>query len=104
MRIAVIGGGISGLTAAHLLVGAGHDVALVDDAAEPGGLIAGARVDGFLCERGPQAVLDGSEAVRALIASAGLEARIVRALPASRRRSVYVARQAAAVSRPARPR
>jgi oxygen-dependent protoporphyrinogen oxidase len=91
VRVAVIGGGISGLTAAHLLVGAGHDVALVDDAAEPGGLIAGARLDGFLCERGPQAVLDGSEAVRALIASAGLEPRIVRALPASRRRSVYVA-------------
>jgi oxygen-dependent protoporphyrinogen oxidase len=91
VRVAVIGGGISGLTAAHLLVGAGHDVALVDDAAEPGGLIAGARVDGFLCERGPQAVLDGSEAVMALIASAGLGARIVRALPASRRRSVYVA-------------
>ena len=91
MRIAVIGGGISGLTAAHRLVGAGHDVTLVDDAAEPGGLIAGARVGGFLCERGPQAVLDGSEAVRALITSAGLDARIVRALPASRRRSVYVA-------------
>ena len=91
MRVAVIGGGISGLTAAHLLVGAGHDVTLVDDAPEPGGLITGARVDGFLCERGPQAVLDGSEAVTALVASAGLEARIVRALPASRRRSVYVA-------------
>ena len=91
MRIAVIGGGISGLTAAHLLVGAGHDVALVDDAAEPGGLIAGTRVDGFLCERGPQAVLDGSEPVTALIAGAGLEARIIRALPAARRRSVFVA-------------
>jgi oxygen-dependent protoporphyrinogen oxidase len=91
VRVAIIGGGISGLTAAHLLSGAGHDVALVDDAAEPGGLIAGARVEGFLCERGPQAVLDGSEAVMALIASAGLETRIVRALPASRRRSVYVA-------------
>ncbi len=91
MRIAVIGGGISGLTAAHLLVGAGHDVALVDDAVEPGGLIASARIAGFLCESGPQAVLDGSEAVQALIASAGLGARIVRALPASRRRSVYVA-------------
>jgi len=91
VRVAVIGGGISGLTAAHLLLGAGHDVTLVDQAAEPGGLIAGARVEGFLCERGPQAVLDGSEAVRALISSAGLDARIVRALPASRRRSVYVA-------------
>ena len=53
VRIAIIGGGISGLTAAHLLVGAGHDVTLVDDAAEPGGLIGSARVDGFLCERGP---------------------------------------------------
>jgi oxygen-dependent protoporphyrinogen oxidase len=93
VRIAVIGGGISGLTAAHLLVGAGHDVALVDDAAEPGGLVAGARADGFLCERGPQAMLDGSEAVRALIASAGLQPRLIAALPASRRRSVYVAGQ-----------
>jgi oxygen-dependent protoporphyrinogen oxidase len=91
VRVAIVGGGISGLTAAQLLVGARHDVTLIDDAAEPGGLIAGTRVDGFLCERGPQAVLDGSEAVRALIASAGLEARILRALPASRRRSVYVA-------------
>jgi protoporphyrinogen/coproporphyrinogen III oxidase len=91
VRVAIIGGGISGLTAAHLLVGAGHDVALVDEAGDPGGLIGGARVDGFLCERGAQAVLDGSQAVRALIASAGLGARIVRALPASRRRSVYVA-------------
>jgi protoporphyrinogen/coproporphyrinogen III oxidase len=93
VRVAVIGGGISGLTAAHLLVGAGHDVVLVDEAAEPGGLVAGARVEGFLCERGPQAVLDGSEAVKALITSVGLEPRIVRALPASRRRSVYVAGQ-----------
>ena len=91
MRIAVIGGGISGLTAAHLLAGGGHDVVLVDDAPEPGGLVASTRVDGFLCERGPQALLDGSDETRALIASAGLEPRIVRALPASRRRSVYVA-------------
>jgi oxygen-dependent protoporphyrinogen oxidase len=90
VRIAVIGGGISGLTAAHTLVGRGHDVTLLDAAAEPGGLVASARQDGFLCEQGPQAVLDGSDDVRALIAAAGLEPRIVRALPASRRRSIYV--------------
>lgn len=88
--MAVIGGGISGLTAAHALVARGHDVVLVDDGDQPGGLIATTRVEGFLCEQGPQAVLDGAEEVRALIASAGLESRIVRALPASRRRSVYV--------------
>jgi len=90
VRIAVIGGGISGLTAAQQLAAGGHDVALVDDAAPPGGLIASTREDGFLCEHGPQAVLDGSAEVRALVAAAGLEARIVRALPASRRRSIYV--------------
>ncbi|HEY4395263.1 MAG TPA: FAD-dependent oxidoreductase, partial [Polyangia bacterium] len=90
MRIAIIGGGISGLTVAHGLVGRGHDVILVDPGAAPGGLIASARVEGFLCEEGPQALLDGSAEVRALIAGAGLESRIVSALPASRRRSIYV--------------
>jgi oxygen-dependent protoporphyrinogen oxidase len=90
VRIAIIGGGISGLTAAHGLVGNGHDVVLLDDGAEPGGLVASTREEGFLCERGPQALLDGSDDVRALLASAGLEPRIVRALPAARRRSIYV--------------
>jgi protoporphyrinogen/coproporphyrinogen III oxidase len=90
VRIAVIGGGISGLTVAHGLVGRGHDVVLVDEGADPGGLVASTRVEGFLCEHGPQALLDGAEEVRGLIAGAGLESRMVRALPASRRRSVYV--------------
>ncbi len=90
MRIAIVGGGISGLTAAHLLVAAGQDVMLFDDAAEAGGLIRSGRRDGFLCERGPQAVLDGAPEVRALIAGAGLADRALVAAPASRRRFVYV--------------
>lgn len=90
MRVAVVGGGISGLTAAHVLAGGGHDVTLFDDAAEPGGLIRSERRDGFLCERGPQSMLDGSDEVRALLASAGLASRAVAALPAARRRFVYV--------------
>ena len=89
MRIAVVGGGISGLTAAHLLSAAGHDVTLFDDGDEPGGLIRSTRRDGFLCERGPQALLDGAPEVRSLIASAGLSGRALAALPASRRRFVY---------------
>jgi oxygen-dependent protoporphyrinogen oxidase len=89
MRIAVIGGGISGLTAAHLLGGRGHDVVLVDDGPNPGGLIGSVRREGFLCERGPQAVLDGPAETRALIAAAGLSDRVVRALPAAGRRSIY---------------
>ena len=90
MRIAIVGGGISGLTAAQLLVAGAHDVTLVDDAPEPGGLIRSERREGFLCERGPQAVLDGAPEVGALIAAAGLSPRAVTAGPAARRRFVYV--------------
>jgi len=90
MRILIVGGGISGLATAHLAAARGHDVVLVDDAARPGGLIATVRRDGFLCERGPQAVLDGPEETRALIASAGLSERQLHAAPAARRRFVFV--------------
>jgi len=90
LRITIVGGGISGLAAAHGFVSRRHEVVLVDDAAAPGGLIAGERRDGFLCERGPQAVLDGPEETRALIAAAGLSDRVQHAAPAARRRFVYV--------------
>lgn len=90
MRVLIVGGGISGLATAHLLAAAGKDVTLLDDDARPGGLIASTRRDGFLCERGPQAMLDGSEEARALIASTGLDARAVPASRAARRRFVYV--------------
>jgi oxygen-dependent protoporphyrinogen oxidase len=89
-RIAVVGGGISGLTAAHLLAAAGQDVTLFDDAPEPGGLIRSERRDGFLCERGPQSLLDGAADVAALIAAAGLSSRALAPRPAARRRFVYV--------------
>jgi oxygen-dependent protoporphyrinogen oxidase len=89
-RYAIVGGGISGLATAHLLAARGHDVTLIDGAPAPGGLIASGRRSGFLCERGPQAVLDGPDETRALIAAAGLGARALPALPASRRRFVRV--------------
>jgi oxygen-dependent protoporphyrinogen oxidase len=90
VKVAVVGGGISGLAAAHVALGRGHDVTLIEEAPGPGGLILSARRDGFLCERGPQALLDGPEETRALIAAAGLSDRVVPATPAARRRFVYV--------------
>ncbi|HMC94257.1 MAG TPA: FAD-dependent oxidoreductase, partial [Polyangia bacterium] len=86
MRIAIVGGGISGLTTAHLLSARGHDIVLIDDGVAPGGLIASVRRDGFLCERGPQALLDGAAETRGLVASAGLADRALAASPAARRR------------------
>jgi len=90
VRFAIVGGGISGLTAAHLLAARGHDVTLIDDGPAPGGLLGSARKSGFLCERGPQAVLDGPDETRALIEAAGLTARALPAMPAARRRFVRV--------------
>ncbi len=90
MKVAVIGAGISGLTTAHALVRAGHDVTCLEAAPTAGGLIATERRDGFLCESGAQAVLDGAPEVRALIEDLGLARAQIAASPAARRRFVFV--------------
>jgi oxygen-dependent protoporphyrinogen oxidase len=90
MRVVVVGGGIAGLTVAERLVAAGHDVTLLDADARAGGVIRSERRDGFLCETGPQAILSGRADTRALLAAAGLEARVIRSHEATRRRFVYV--------------
>jgi oxygen-dependent protoporphyrinogen oxidase len=90
VKIAVIGGGLSGLCAAHHLVKAGHDVTCFEAASRPGGLIRSERRDGFLCEAGPQAILDGAPEVRALFDDLGLTARVCRPAPAARRRMIYI--------------
>jgi protoporphyrinogen/coproporphyrinogen III oxidase len=90
VKIVVVGGGIAGLTAAERLVAAGHDVTLLDAEARAGGVIRSERRDGFLCETGPQAILSGRADTSALIAAAGLEARVIRSREATKRRFVYL--------------
>jgi uncharacterized protein with NAD-binding domain and iron-sulfur cluster len=41
MRIAIIGGGVAGLSAAYDLAGAGHDITIFEAAPFTGGLAAG---------------------------------------------------------------
>ena len=89
MRVAIVGGGISGLAAAHTLAGAGHDVVCVDAGSQPGGVMRSERHQGFLCETGPQALLDGAPAARRLIDELGLRDRVLRALPSAKRRLLY---------------
>jgi oxygen-dependent protoporphyrinogen oxidase len=89
VRVAVIGGGISGLTAAHALASRGHDVVCIEPGAPPGGVVRSERHDGFLCETGPQALLDGAPATRRLIEDLGLNARVLPTLPTAKRRFLY---------------
>lgn len=90
MRATVIGGGIAGLTAAYRLLRAGHEVTCIDPGAEPGGLLRSEQVGGFLCEQGPQSLLDSAPDTQALIDDLDLRAEVVPADPAAARRFIFM--------------
>jgi oxygen-dependent protoporphyrinogen oxidase len=59
MKVAVIGGGIGGLAAAHALVAAGFDAHVLEAADRLGGVVGTSRVDGFLREHAASSFLGG---------------------------------------------
>lgn len=98
-RIAVIGGGASGLAAAARLGALGADVTLLERDAVPGGQLRTHRDQGWLVERGALLVAEPAPPVRALLDSAGLGPRTIRASAAARRR--YVVHRGEALPIPA---
>lgn len=89
MRVAVIGGGIGGLTAAHALCGAGFDAHVLDAGARPGGVVGTTRVDGFLREHAASSFLGGPPR-GALALCEELGVPVERASPRAKRRWVFV--------------
>jgi oxygen-dependent protoporphyrinogen oxidase len=79
-RIAVIGGGIAGLTVALRRSSAGDDVVLFEAAPKVGGQLASECTDGFVVEHGGEGFVARSEAVPALAAEAGITSHIVEQL------------------------
>ena len=73
--IAIIGGGITGLTAAFQLQRAGHSVVLYESDGRVGGVIQSLREDGYLAEFGPNTALETSPKIRELVADLGLTER-----------------------------
>ncbi|HEU4432500.1 MAG TPA: protoporphyrinogen oxidase [Pyrinomonadaceae bacterium] len=79
-RIAVIGGGISGLAAAHRLVELGvpsSQITLIEAGARLGGTLETKHRDGFLLERGPDSFISEKPEAVALAKRLGLESRLI---------------------------
>lgn len=89
LDVAIVGGGISGLTAARVLCGCGLRVRLFESAPEVGGLIRTERVGDWVIDAGPDALLAHKPAALDLVRELGLGPRLVTPLP---RRATYVLR------------
>lgn len=99
--VAVIGAGITGLTAAFYLKRGGVPVEVYDSNSRTGGVIQTLRRDGFLAEFGPNTILETSPKVSQLIRDAGLAARRLNSDPAAEAR--YVVRYRRPIEMPASP-
>jgi len=75
--VVIVGGGISGLSAAYYLNKAGVPVRLIERSARLGGVIATDMVDGCLVEGGPDSFLSAKPAAMELIREVGLEADVI---------------------------
>lgn len=85
--LAIIGGGLTGLTAAWHLHRAGHRVTLFERAAQVGGNITSLRRDGWLIEGGPNS-LQRTPEIAQLVESAGLASAQMVAAPAAKHRFI----------------
>lgn len=73
--VAIIGAGITGLTAAFRLQQKRIQVAVYEAGTRVGGVIQSLRQDGYLAEFGPNTLLETSPKIGELIRAAGLESR-----------------------------
>ena len=96
--VAIIGGGITGLTAAFRLQQRGIPVTLYECAPRPGGVIQSVQQQGYLAESGPNTLLDTSPKIGSLIRDAGLEGRRLYSDPSAEKR--YLVRRGRLLSLP----
>jgi oxygen-dependent protoporphyrinogen oxidase len=76
-RIAIVGGGISGLCAAVCL--SDHEVTLLEAGPQTGGKLRSENVDGAILEAAANGLLDAEPAVRRLIEKLGLQSQVITA-------------------------
>ncbi|MGQ0849536.1 MAG: protoporphyrinogen oxidase [Actinomycetota bacterium] len=88
-KIAVVGGGISGLAAAHRLSTAGAKVIVVERSSRLGGKIMTQHSDGFLIEGGPDSFVAGKGSMIDLARELGLGDRVISSRPEHRGSQVW---------------
>ncbi|MDP6567403.1 MAG: protoporphyrinogen oxidase [Alphaproteobacteria bacterium] len=86
--VAIVGAGVSGLTAAHRLSLRGHEVMVLERQARLGGNAISERADGFLMEHGPSAINATLPHAAELSAALGIEDEVVDLGDAVRRRYI----------------
>ena len=101
MRVAVIGAGIAGLTAAFRLRLAGVEPVVFEVRARAGGVIGTERIGGFLVEFGATSIQAANPVLDALIRDAGLDPDRLPASKTARKR--YVVRGGKPVAAPNSP-
>ena len=99
--IAVLGGGITGLTAAYRLGQLGHRVRVFEESPRLGGAIRTERSEGWLVEAGPNSLQLSGPETSEFLHDLDLEAEIVTPAPLAKNR--YVARGKSLVPVPSSP-
>lgn len=99
-HVAIVGAGITGLTAAFRLHLRGCRVTLFERSAQAGGSIRSSAEDGWLYEAGPNTLQCGKD-IRQLVADLGIESELLLAAPLAKRR--FLARGGRFVAVPSSP-
>ena len=76
-HVAIVGGGISGLSAAYFLDKAGHRCTLIESQDRLGGVIRTERAEGCLIEAGPDSFIAQKPWALELIRELGIEGQVI---------------------------
>src|SRR5271169_2803470 len=99
--VAIVGGGVTGLTAAYRLKQKNIAVTLYEAGNRVGGVIKSTRQNRYLAEFGPNSILETSPKIASLVRDLGLEYRRLYSAPEAEKR--YIVRGAQPVIVPASP-